>query len=131
MKGEIGVKVIKGKTHNLQLILAEGRGLNLLGRSWIQIHGIDWNGNVSKVKSKVQGFSSGTEVIEQYPDLFKEELGILKGPKVKIYVNGDAEPSFNKARPVSFPYRELVVKEIVQVESNGTSEVFRLGCICA
>ena len=66
---------------------------------------------MSKV-NKVQGFSSGTDVIEQYPDLFKERLGMFKGPKVKIYVNEHAEPSFYKARPVPFSYRELVDKEI-------------------
>ena len=51
--------------------------------------------------------------------MFKEELGTFRGPKVKIYIDQNAEPQFFKARSVPFAYKTLVEKELDRVIQDG------------
>ncbi len=48
------------------------------------------------------------EVLSQHEELFNEELGKLKGPPKKIYVDKEAVPRFFKARPVPYAMKAKV-----------------------
>ncbi len=63
----------------------------------------------------MQGVKNVTlpEVLSQHEELFKEDLGELKGPPAKSYVDKEAVPRFFKARPV--PYA-MKAKEEVEIE---------------
>ena len=42
------------------------------------------------------------KLLDRYADLFKVELGRVKGYKVKIHVDETARPRFFRPRPVPF-----------------------------
>ncbi len=48
------------------------------------------------------------DIWDQYTDVFKDELGLLKGSTAKIYKEADATPCFFNARSV--PYYALCKK---------------------
>jgi len=56
---------------------------------------------------------------EQYPSLFSDSLGKLKGHTVSIDIEPGAKPRFCKARPVPFALKERVEMELNRLESTG------------
>ena len=42
------------------------------------------------------------DVLDQYANLFKPEMGTLQGTTVKIHVKPNARPRFLRARPVPY-----------------------------
>ena len=54
--------------------------------------------------------------------LFKEELGQIKGVKVKIHVDPKARPLFFKPRPVPYALRARVEEELKRFEAAGIIE---------
>ena len=123
VKGEIGVSVCyNNKSQDLQLTVVEGKGPNLLGRNWLRVLGIDWS-TVNKLEvNEVQTdekLKLKEDFLDQYKELFKDELGTFSGPKVKIYIDQNAEPQFFKARSVPFAYKTLVEKELDRLIQDG------------
>ena len=59
------------------------------------------------------------DFLDQYKEMFKEELGTFRRPKVKIYIEQNAEPQFFKAGRVPFAYKTLVEKELDRVIQDG------------
>ena len=57
----------------------EGNGPNLLGRDWLQHLRINW----SEV-SKVQSINKLNQLLEEYSDLFRDELGTVKNFKAHL-----------------------------------------------
>ena len=98
----------KDQFKNLKLIIVPGSGPSLLGRDWLQEIIINWN-EVNKV----------TDITEAYPDVCKEELGLLKDTYVKIHTDKDATPMFHKARPVPLSMKAKVLDELDLLEKQG------------
>ena len=46
------------------------------------------------------------EIMTEFADVFKDELGILKGIEAVVTVLESASPRFHKPRPVPFALRE-------------------------
>ena len=59
------------------------------------------------------------EFLQPFKDLFKDELGQLKGTSVKIHLEANAEPQFHKSRPIPFSMRNKVLSEIDRLEKDG------------
>ena len=114
-KGECEVTVeYQGQKKTLPLVVVEGRGPNLFGRNWLSEIRLDWK-SINKVKSD----SALATVLDKYPDVFREELGTLKGHKAKIYVDPEATPKYCKARPVPYAMQSKVEAELERLESEG------------
>ena len=65
------------------------------------------------VKAKQSGITHHIEnLITEFHEVFKDELGTLKGVKGKLYLKPNAKPVFCKARSVPFSLREKVTHEI-------------------
>ncbi len=98
-----------GTVKQLPVVVVPGTGPNLLGRGWIKELGMEW-----EALHRMQGVKNVTlpEVLSQHEELFKEELGELKGPPAKIYVDKEAVPRFFKARPVPYAMKAKVEVEI-------------------
>ena len=62
-------------------------------------------------------------MLEKYSDIFKSELGTLKGFETKIYVDADAQPHYCKARTVPYALRGLVEKELQRLEAEDIIEL--------
>eukprot|EP00731_Ephydatia_muelleri_P017649 Em0010g747a len=61
-------------------------------------------------------------LLDKHAALFKEELGQIKGVKVKIHVDPKARPSFFKPRPVPYALRARVEEELKRLETAGIIE---------
>ena len=89
-KGECKVAVeYHDQQKTLPLVVVEGRGPNLLGRNWLSEIKLDW-----KAINKVKSDSALASVLDNYPDVFREELGTLKG---HVRLCGDFKLTVNKA----------------------------------
>ena len=82
----------------------------LLGRDWMSllhfdvVHLMDQATQVHHTSAD----SSSTELVAEFSNVFKDELGILKGIEATITVDESALPSFHKPRPVPFALKEKV-----------------------
>eukprot|EP00731_Ephydatia_muelleri_P000822 Em0001g822a len=65
------------------------------------------------------------EILCKHKELFKDELGLLKGTLVKIHVNETATPLFFKPRAVPYAVREKVEKELERLEKLGVIEAIQ------
>ena len=52
------------------------------------------------------------QILSKYPMVFKNELGLLKEIKAKMFVDVDATPRFFKPRSVSYYLKEMVAQEL-------------------
>ena len=119
-----------GKQSSIPYIVTKIPDLNLLGRNAIQALGISVD-NALKLRSiESQDMSEGVKashpatsnttyaslqrdcqkLCEQFPDLFKDELGCLKDFELDVKFKPDAKPVFSKARPVPFALRDDLAK---------------------
>ncbi len=60
--------------------------------------------------------------MEKYKDLFREELGTLKGVQVKLTLKPGATPKFFRPRAVPYALREAVEKDLARLEQLGVIE---------
>lgn len=57
--------------------------------------------------------------VHKYSDVFKDELGCLKGMPVKLLVHENAKPKFFKPRPVPILLKDKVTKELEDLQAKG------------
>ena len=108
--GQVTVQVedSRGKQSSLPLVIAPGDGPPLLGRSWLPHVSVDWP------KSHVMNIR-----VEEFPNLFREELGTLTGVKVHLAVERDSEPRFFKPRSLPFALKQKVDLELDRLLEAG------------
>jgi hypothetical protein len=117
IRGEIKVDVqFRDKKAKLNLLVVVGNGPSLMGRDWISV----LQPNFSVLRSSVDG--SLQSLLDKHAVLFKEELGRIKGVKVKIHVDPKARPLFFKPRPVPYALRARVEEELKRLEAAGIIE---------
>ena len=107
-------------THNnatatLPLLVVPGSGPNLLGRDWLEQLRIDWH-QVFHLASRPLMFS---EVLAEFPALFGEGLGTLKGTQATFVVDKTVPPRCFKARSVPHAYKEMVEVELDRLVAEG------------
>ena len=68
---------------------------------------LDWNSVFSVTDDRL------SLLLDKYSEVFKEELGSLKGFKAKLWVNDD-NPIYCKARPVPYSVVEDQIDKLVQ-----------------
>ena len=122
--GRISVQVCYQKQEaNLGLLVIEGDGPSLLGRDWIGKFRFPSCLNRGIFHTSSQ--STLQEILGKHKELFKDELGLLKGTLVKIHVNETATPLFFKPRAVPYAVREKVEKELERLEKLGVIEAIQ------
>ncbi len=115
--GSVVVHVQHGtKEADLPLLVVKGSGPSLLGRNWLQNLQLDWELIHRLEESPLQ------EVLRRHADVFKEELGTLRGHQVRIDVDPAVSPRFCKARPVPYALRSLVDKGLDRLMEQGIIE---------
>ena len=100
----------------LPLLVVEGKGPSLLGRDWLAEFRLDWH--------RIHRLHNGAllDILEDHQELFKDELGTLRGYKAKISVDANVEPHFCKARTVPYSMRSLVEEELDRLVRQGIIE---------
>ena len=111
---------------NLPLYIVSGNGVNLLGRTWLSEIKLDWTSLFNVHKEQVNNANKSDSIsrqlehlVKNYSEIFSENLGLMKGFKVKINVEPNASPKFVKARTVPFAMKDVVEAEIDKMEKDG------------
>jgi len=106
----------KGQEARLPLIVVEGSGPTLLGRSWLKHIVLDWQ------EIRHLSTCSLQDVLDKHPAVFGGGLGTLKNFEAKIHVDPNATPRFCKARSVPYALRGKVEEELERLVREGTLE---------
>ncbi len=94
----------------LPLVVVRAEGPSLLGRNWLIKIKLDW---VSVLSVKMP------EMLEPFKEIFEEELGTIKAPKVHLDLKPGTKPIFHRPRPVPYALREKVNEELLRMERQG------------
>ncbi|XP_039759590.1 uncharacterized protein K02A2.6-like [Pararge aegeria] len=100
---------------SLNVIIAKGRGPNLLGRDWLGPLNIALNINVIANSDLV----NIEKTILKYSNIFRDGLGTFRGDPVTIHLKPGATPKFFKARPVPYAIKARVEEEIDRLVAEG------------
>ena len=119
VKGQITVEAkYGGSTQRLDILVVGGKGPSLMGRDWL--HKLKPNLSVYYMGRK--GSLSLQGLMDGHRDLFKDELGLIKGVTVKIHVDSSKPPRFFKPRPVPYALRGRVEQELERLQRGGIIE---------
>ena len=119
-----------GNQSSIPFIVTKIPDLNLLGRNAIQTLGISVDNALRLRSIESQDMGEGVKashpatsdttyaslqgdcqkLCDEFPDLFKDELGCLKDFELDVKFKPDAKPAFHKARPVPFALRDDLAK---------------------
>lgn len=106
----------KGNQFVGDLYVVPDYGSPIMGRRWIRALNITLQ-DVNNVSIK-----SIEEVIEEYKDVFKQEVGKMKDFKCSLLLNRDAKPVFMKPRRVPYALVDEVERELDTLEREGIIE---------
>ena len=98
---------------SLPVHVVAGEGPFLMGRNWLREMQLDW------YEIRLISSSSLDEVLQGHSDVFKEELGELRGTTARIIVDPEAEPKFLKHRSIPYVMREKLDHELDRLMEMG------------
>ena len=103
--GKIQVQLVhNGQQASVTLLVVKGDGPSLIGRDWLSKFCLDWS-KIHHLRA-AEGLNT---ILDKRAEVFKEELGMLKGMKVSLHVDQNAHPRFCRARSVPFILNSLTV----------------------
>ena len=108
------------QSERMQLHIVDGNGPSLFGRDWLQKIKLDWR--------EVHHLSgSATEqqlnnLLSRHSQVFKDELGLIKGTTAKLAVDKNAQPCFCNFRSIPFSLRNRVEQELDHLQNAGVIE---------
>jgi len=120
----VGAVAVEYRNQKLELpiTVVKGHVPNLMGRDWLDQLKLKWE-ELFPVSAAVQKLEEAqpsiANLLKEFPEVFTEELGCLKGFKVHIPVADDVQPKFYKARPVPYAMRARVDEELDKLEKQG------------
>ena len=118
--GTISVTVsYKQQTKQLSLLVVPTEGPALFGRDWLQAIVLEWKqlNRVHNIRSRAL-----QDILNQYPELFKDGMGTLQDTTVKIHIQQDARPRFFRARPVPYALKDKVTAELERLRKADVIE---------
>ncbi|KAI7797170.1 hypothetical protein IRJ41_014565, partial [Triplophysa rosa] len=92
----------------MPLVVVKGSGPCLLGRAWLEGLQLQW----SEIKLIQSEEVTLMQVLFRHEEVFKEELGMLKGTIATLHVPKDASPRFFRPRSVPYALKPKVEEEI-------------------
>jgi len=102
-----------GKTFTLPVIVVPGNGPNLLGRDWLTHLKLDWRTIFSTTQTTV------SHILNEFNEVFDDNLGELKGFTAKLQVDPQARPVFCKPRQVPLMMKQKIDIELTRLERDG------------
>ena len=109
-----------GSSMRLPLVVVKGNGPCLFGRNWLSHIRLDW-----PPVCRVSPLCPVQPILEEFPEVLRDELGCYRGGEVTIDVDPDVRPRFFKPRTVPLAYREAVDKELEKQVQLGLWEPVR------
>ena len=95
--------------------------LPLLGRDWMAELQFDVSRLINQA-TQIHHTSEAilaTQVLTEFSDIFKDELGVLKGIEANIAIDESAVPRFHKPRSVPFALKEKVEQQLQKQVNEG------------
>ncbi|KAL6457444.1 hypothetical protein MHYP_G00344070 [Metynnis hypsauchen] len=108
----VSVKMNKQRA-KLPLYVVEGASPPLFGREWLRKIQIDWQEIKTIREETLEG------VLQRHSEVFKKELGTLRGIEAAIALKPDHQPRFCQARVVPYALRPKVEAEIDRLCKEG------------
>jgi hypothetical protein len=113
--GAIEVDVMyEGQSVTVKLLVVDGEGPSLIGRDLLKKIRLNW-GEIMHMR--VVG-----DILSKHADVFKDELGTLRGTTVKLTVDPNAKPRFCKPRTVPYAMKAKVEAELDRLQRSGVIE---------
>jgi len=113
--GAIEVDVMyEGQSAKVKLLVVDGEGPSLMGRDLLKKICLNW-GEIMHMR--VVG-----DILSKYADVFKDELGTLRGTTVKLTMDPNAKPRFCKPRTVPYAMKAKVEAELDRLQRSGVIE---------
>ena len=111
------------QTKVLPLFVVNTAGPALFGRDWLHEFDLDWKVVKSITKnSKKDTQKKLKKLLDEYSEIFQEEIGTLKSTKAKVPLKEGYQAKFSKARPVPYALKAKVDAELKRLESEGIVE---------
>ena len=124
VKGQVAVAVCYGgTTMSLNLLVVAGSGPSLMGRDWL--YKLKPNLGIFHTSIHVGMDNHIQKLLSRHSELFKDELGLVKGVTVKLYVDSSATPRFFRPRSVPHALRGRVEQELERLEKTGIIEAIK------
>ena len=106
----------------LPLLVVKGSGPSLCGGDWLGELTMNWQASYEVLQLDREELNG---ILEQYEEVFRDELGLLKGVKVKIYVDTQATPRFYRVRNVPHAITEQVEEALCKLVDTEIVEPVR------
>ncbi|UYV71831.1 K02A2.6-like [Cordylochernes scorpioides] len=103
------------------IVVDEGFPEVLLGREWLKFLDINYSGLLNVNVNKISEICMDS-LIENYANMFNNDLGCLKDVKLNICIKRDAAPVFCKARSLPFAMKKKVEDELEDMVDKGILE---------
>lgn len=120
----LGTLSIKLKYKDMELpcdILVVKQGVRcLFGRDLIKKFNLNISHSVNTVTDKIE--TKLQDILNEYEEIFKNELGVIKGEEIKLEVKEDCKPIFHKPRPIPYAFKDKVEAELIKLEKQGVIE---------
>ena len=110
VQGSVTVDVTyNSQQETLALLIVAGKSPSLLGRDWLKKIRLDWQTlhHLQAVPPKKL-----QEILDQHSEVFKDELGLVKGVTATILIDPEAQQRFCKPRTIPFALRHKVEQAI-------------------
>ena len=83
----VTVKYNGQKVRDSHLLVVQGNGPSLLGRNWLMRIKLDWRQLHSIRENALKPMSALSTILDQHKELFKDELGTIRGTTAKLHVD--------------------------------------------
>ena len=84
--------------------------------TWLAVIRPDWKSLFPRAtaihQAEVEQVANRAHWKERYPDVFREELGTVRGVNAKLHLKPEAVPKFCKPHPVPFALRSAMEREL-------------------
>ena len=107
-----------GRRYELLLRVVKEDGPSLIGKDWLQQIKLDWSAMCHWITPS-QSDQMVKTLMHKYADVFKAELGTMKGIKAKLVLKAEVVPKFIRPRPIPFALKEAVEQELRHHEEQG------------
>eukprot|EP00117_Sycon_ciliatum_P048584 scpid24912/ scgid3571/ Uncharacterized protein K02A2.6 len=116
VKGECTVSVCH-ESHSFKdrIIVVGGSSQPLFGRNWMSHIVVDW----LDFRTAQANALSLNDILAQFPSVFQEGLGTIKGHTATIHLQGSPAPRSFSARPVPYALKSKVEAELTRLQTEG------------
>ena len=90
----------------------------LFGRDWLHQIQLDWKQvcAISREKPPPETQTELEKLLDEYGEVFQNEIGTLKSTKAKLTLKGNSQPKCYKARPVAYAMKPKVEVELKRLQ---------------